>query len=104
MRSAQVRGHVADTGAVGCCGETDKEGHETEKGADESLVLGVPVERVLLVSRDEVEDDVLVAVLNHALGDGHREVEVNGLEGAIMGRALVDTLEVLPTSHTTRRR
>lgn len=101
---AQVGGHVADTGAVGCCGKTDEEGHETEKGADESLVLGVPVERVLLVSRDEVEDDVLVAVLNHALGKCHGKVEVNGLEGAILGRALVDTLEVLPTGHATRRR
>lgn len=100
-RGAQVGGHVADTGAVGCCGETDEEGHETEKAADESLVLWVPVEGVLLVSRDEVEDDVLVTVLDHALGDGDGEVEVNGLEGAIMGRALVDTLEVFPTGHAT---
>lgn len=72
--------HAVDTRTVGCCCETDEEGHETEEQRDKGLVTRVPVERVLLVTVDEVDEDTLLSIMDGSLCSGKGDIEVKGLE------------------------
>lgn len=104
FRDAKFLTHSRDTGAVGCCCETDEEGHEAEQRTQEGLLLAAPVEGVFGIAMAEIEDDNLSAIVVCCFGEGQGNIDVDLLQRAVFGEGLiiVDLLGVLPTDETSK--
>lgn len=79
----KILDHTVDTRRVRCRAQTDEKGLRKKDKTHVRLLLGWPVERVLPVTFNKVENDVFVTLINDLLELCQGEVEVNLADGIV---------------------